>query len=891
MKKLAGSLTHFWNDFKPLIFSGIVILALVRIITLLLNLPASLGELWRPLLEQPAWAGWVATLTIAITAVCIAGDLKKASNRLKSRFMIFYGGLYLIMALFNNNVDRFGYLYHLMNGRLDLEGLQSLLTMDLFFQPPWIFWNLCWMALTGYYCHRHNCVERVVYFWAVSFLCFNYNINNVTFVFFMSTFTAGLTGRYLFKSVSSARLHLFSGAVFFALLYFLNNNPIIYRATWLVAMIQMPVVWILSFWFIRQCEQENTTGAIATTWLVPLAAGTVLNQTLFSASLGNSFFNFWFMISSLNHVAGILPIIVFLLVAAGLINLIKPLPAKLFFVTGILIMAVFYLTDGILMYKNGLRLTYYTLDWVLGLNNPLSILHTAFELIEWQIAALFLAIPAAATVVFIKSVRSTQSNAKDYRFGSIFVYLLVLAQTASTGFQTMTVYPSAMRDPVKILITSIPAASFSGPPMPLQNLLKQFSEANITFSQLQKPASTNNDRPNKNIILIMLESTSNRYLSLFGHNELTWPQLESYKERLEIFPYFFSCFPESSNADFATTSGLYPPDAILLRQSPEFNSTILIDQLKAEGYDCSMYFAGFIGDTNLASYYMPRGFNRLYDANSLPDISREDGWVWGVKEHVMAERVTRQIEEQAKTPDKPFFIYYRMVFPHLPFDAMSNEAPKKFSEEDYFKGSWVGRFKNCLLYQDAQLARIIEQVDKSGLRDKTAIVIVGDHGTSLGEAGLFGHGWHLAPEATNVPLVIVHPKITGFRVNQTTAAQVDIRPTVLALAGVDNSLPDFSQGYSLLEPVPASRSIFLTSLKHRAIVENDHYFLIQTNDPKHSMVFRLNKDSGPHRFTKLPDWPIEDLAAKYDRFSHFLGLQWHLLTHISHFDNELSKIH
>lgn len=889
MKKPAVSLNHFWSDFRPFIFAGIVVLALVRTITLCLNLPASIGELWRPLLEQPAWAGWAATLTIVITAFCIAGDLKKASDRLKTRFMVFYGGLYLIMALFNNHVDRFGYLYHLMSGRLELDGLQSLLTMDLFFQPPWIFWNLCWMGLSGYYCHKHNCIERIVYFWAVPFLWFRYSINNVTFVFFISSLIAGLTGRHLFRSVSSARLHVFSGVVFCALLYLLNNNPIVYRATWLVALIQMPLVWILSFWFIRQCEQEDTSDAIAITWLIPLVAGTVLNQTLFTASLGNSFFNFWFMIASLNYVAGILPAIVFLLITAGLISLIRPLPAKLFFVIGILAMAIFYLADGILMYKNGLRLTYYTLDWVWGLNNPLSIVHTAFELIEWQLAALFVFIPAVAAVLFIKA-GGAQKNTTNYRFGSTFVYLMVLAQTASTGFQTMTVYPSAMRDPVKILMASIPAASFSGPPMPLQNLLKQFSEARITFNQLQKPISINDDRQKKNIILIMLESTSNRYLSLFGHNELTWPKLESYKERLEIFPYFFSCFPESSNADFATTSGLYPPDTILLRQMPEFNSTILIDRLKAAGYDCSMYFAGFIGDTNLASYYMPRGFNRLYDANSLPDISREDGWVWGVKEHVMAERVTRQIEEQAKTPDRPFFIYYRMVFPHLPFDAMSNEAPKKFSEEDYLKGSWVGRFKNCLLYQDAQIARIIEQVDKSGLRGNTAIVIVGDHGTSLGEAGLFGHGWHLAPESTNVPLVIVHPENTGFRVNQTSAAQIDIRPTILALAGVDNSRPDFSQGYNLLEPVPASRSIFLTSMQHRAIVENDHYFLIQTSDPKHSMVFKLNKDSGPHRFTKRSDWPLEDLAARYDRFSHFLELQWHLLTHISHFDNELNKL-
>ena len=890
MKKLAGRLTQTWNNFKPLIFSGIIVLAVVRVIILCLNLPTSLGELWRPYIEQPAWAGWSVVLMLLVTAFFTAGGLRKASQQLQTGFLVFYGGMYLFMALFNNRVDQFGYLYHIMNGRLDWEGLQSLLIMDLFFQSPWIFWNLCWMALTAYLCRRHNRIELLVFLWAVPFLWFKYTINNMNFVFFAATLLAGLTGRHLYKSVSSARLLIYSGAVFGALFIFLNNNSIIYRGTWLAALIQVPAVWILSYWFIRKCEQENTPDALGISWLVPLAAGALINQVLFSSPLGGSFFNFWFMISSLNYVAGVLPGICMLFAVAGLIGLLWPRLAKIVFAAGVVLMTVFYLSDGILMHKNGLRLTFTTLDWAWGLNNPLSILHTAIELVEWHIAVLFLAIPAATITLFAVTARKESHKAADYRFGSFFVYLLILAQAASTGLQTMTVYPPVLRDPTRILMASLQASSsFAGPPMPLADLLQKFSECNVTFNQLQKPSVKNDNRRKQNIIVIMLESTSTRYLSLFGHNELTWPGLESYKDRLEIFPHFFSCFPESSNADFATTSGLYPPDAILLRQLPEFNSDILVDRLKAVGYDCSMYFAGFIGDTNLSSYYLPRGFSRFYDANSMPDTSREDGWVWGIKEHVIAGRITRQIEEHARTPDKPFFIYYRMVFPHLPFDTMSDDSPKRFSEDDYLQGSWVGRFKNCLLYQDAQITRIIKKIDQTGLRDNTTVVILGDHGTALGEAGLFGHGWHLAPETMNVPLVIVHPQASGLKVNQTTAAQVDIRPTVLALAGVDNRQADFTQGFNLLEPVPASRSIFLTSLQHRTIIENGHYFLIQTQDPRHSMVFRLNKDDGQHRFTKVADWPLEDLAERYQRFSRFVELQWHLLTHIRHFDNELKK--
>ncbi|HNX74826.1 MAG TPA: LTA synthase family protein [Candidatus Rifleibacterium sp.] len=890
MKKLAGRLTQTWNDFKPLVFSGIMILAVVRIIILCLNLPTALGELWRPQLERPAWAAWSVVVILLIMAICVAFRLKKASQRLHATFMVFYGGLYLFMALCNNHVDQYGYFFQVINGRLDLEGLQSLLIMDFFFEPPWIFWNLCWMVLTGYLCRRHQRIDLLVFLWAVPFLWFKYTINNMNFVFFASTLAAGLVGACLFRSVSSARLMLYSGAVFGALFLFLNNNAIISSNTWLLALIQVSAVWILSYWFIRTCEQENTPDAIGITWLVPLAAGATLNQGLFSSPLGDSFFNCWFMLSSLNYVAGIVPGLFVLCVVAGMVNLWWRGIARTLFASGILFLTLFYLADGILMYKNGLRLTLSTLDWVWGLNNPLSILQTAFELVEWHIAILFFVFPVATIILFARSTPKNNNPAGVYRFGSLFVYLVILAQTASTGFHVMSFYPAVLGDPIRILLASLQASPLlSQPSMPLTDLLQQFSECNVTFSHLQKPSAKNTKHQKQNIVLIMLESTSTRYLSLFGHNEITWPRLESYKDRLEIFPHFFSCFPESSNADFATTSGFYPPDAILLRRLSEFNSEILVDRLKASGYDCSLYFSGFIGDTNLASYYVPRGFNRLYDANSLPGTSREDGWVWGIKEHVIAERVASQIEEQARTPEKPFFIYYRMVFPHLPFDTMSDDFPKRFSEEDYLTGSWVGRFKNYLLYQDAQVARIIEKIDKSGLRENTTIIILGDHGTALGEAGLFGHSWHLAPETMNVPLVIVHPQSAGFKVNQTTAAQIDIRPTILSLAGVDQQCADFTQGFNLLEPVPASRTIYLSSLQHRAIIEGDHYFLLQNKDPRHSMVFKLNKDDGPHRFTKQPDWPLDDLAEKYQRFSRFLRLQWNLLTHIRHFDSELNK--
>src|SRR5262249_37407934 len=61
-----------------------------------------------------------------------------------------------------------------------------------------------------------------------------------------------------------------------------------------------------------------------------------------------------------------------------------------------------------------------------------------------------------------------------------------------------------------------------------------------------------------NVLVVFMESSYNKYLSLFGGDYETQPLLSKYKDRMELFPNFFSVFASSIHARFATFTSLYP---------------------------------------------------------------------------------------------------------------------------------------------------------------------------------------------------------------------------------------------------------------------------------------------------------------------------------------------
>ncbi|HUR59646.1 MAG TPA: sulfatase/phosphatase domain-containing protein, partial [Opitutaceae bacterium] len=97
-------------------------------------------------------------------------------------------------------------------------------------------------------------------------------------------------------------------------------------------------------------------------------------------------------------------------------------------------------------------------------------------------------------------------------------------------------------------------------------------------------------------------------------------------------------------------------------------------------------------------------------------------------------------------------------------------------------------------YMDAQVGKVLEELDRLGLRDKTIVILWGDHGWKLGEHDAWCKHTNCEND-TNVPLLLSVPgmKNPGAHTNGLVEF-VDIYPTLADLAGL--ALPAHLEGKS-----------------------------------------------------------------------------------------------
>ena len=89
----------------------------------------------------------------------------------------------------------------------------------------------------------------------------------------------------------------------------------------------------------------------------------------------------------------------------------------------------------------------------------------------------------------------------------------------------------------------------------------------------------------------------------------------------------------------------------------------------------------------------------------------------------------------------------------------------------------------CISYIDAQVGRVLAELDRLGLRENTIVLLYGDHGWHLGDHGLWGKitNFEIAARA---PLIISAPGMTANRKTMALTEFLDIYPTLAELAGL-----------------------------------------------------------------------------------------------------------
>ena len=102
----------------------------------------------------------------------------------------------------------------------------------------------------------------------------------------------------------------------------------------------------------------------------------------------------------------------------------------------------------------------------------------------------------------------------------------------------------------------------------------------------------------------------------------------------------------------------------------------------------------------------------------------------------------------------------------------------------------------AITFMDEQVGRILDELDRLGLRETTAVVFTSDHGYHLGDH-TFWQKSNVHEEVTRVPLIISTPGYKAGR-SDSIVELVDLYPTLADLTGLE--APDSVQGVNL-QPV------------------------------------------------------------------------------------------
>jgi arylsulfatase A-like enzyme len=152
---------------------------------------------------------------------------------------------------------------------------------------------------------------------------------------------------------------------------------------------------------------------------------------------------------------------------------------------------------------------------------------------------------------------------------------------------------------------------------------------------------------------------------------------------------------------------------------------------------------------------------------------------------------------------------YDDYFRNCPFDStprMSmhpwqiNSAPCGFTEDS--RRDILSGYYAAITAMDGNIGRVLDWLEREGMREDTLVVFMGDNGMNMGHHGLFGKGnatfpMNMFDTSVKVPMLVSQPGVVpAGNVNADLLSQYDFMPTVLEWAGVANPEADSLPGRS-----------------------------------------------------------------------------------------------
>jgi choline-sulfatase len=398
--------------------------------------------------------------------------------------------------------------------------------------------------------------------------------------------------------------------------------------------------------------------------------------------------------------------------------------------------------------------------------------------------------------------------------------------------------------------------------------------------------------PPPNILLYVVDTLRYDAVECDGNDTIRTPAMDRIAQEGLRFARAYAAASWTRPSMASLLTGVYPSThgAIGRTDALRAGMPLLASELRRLGYRTAAVYA----NPNIGRPFgFAEGFDDfidLYPARYVHDqsVSRERV---GTADNV----VNRAIAWLQARPATPFFLLVFSVDPHAPYEP---PAPYNTLYDGDYSGPIDGSIKTVfgllaaaklgqlpaardirhlralydgeVAFNDAQLSRLLVELDRLQLASRTVLLLTSDHGEEFYEHGFGDHGHSLYDELIHIPLVVRWPgHIAPARVYADAVQLIDLYPTLLHIAGGRASA---APGRDLLDLLLGGDGARVTSMAYaeenldghnlRAVIL-DHRKLIYDAARPAPLTFDLQTDTAEQH--PMPSLPPPDLMMVMDQ--------------------------
>ncbi len=424
-------------------------------------------------------------------------------------------------------------------------------------------------------------------------------------------------------------------------------------------------------------------------------------------------------------------------------------------------------------------------------------------------------------------------------------------------------------------------------------------------------------------VLFLIFDDLNCDLGCYGHPLVKSPNIDRLAERGVRFGSAYCQYPLCGPSRASFMTGLYPDQTLVRRNAVYIREHVPNVQTISQMFRNNGYFATRIGKIyhyNVPKHIGTSGHDDPYSWNFTinprgRDKDDEDlifslrpgsfggtmSWLAadGTDEEqtdgIAATDAVRLLQQYAEE-DRRFFLAVGLFRPHTPYVAPKkyfdmyplekivvpdvpegyletlptparqsiSRKKEQFNLSDDLARQAIQAYYASTTFADAQLGRVLDALDQTGLASNTIVLFTSDHGYHMGE---HGH-WQkttLFENAARVPLIIAGPGTKAAGKSTTMPAEmVDFYPTLAELCGL--TAPEYVSGVSLApvlsDPSATPRQAALTQYANGYSIRTPRYRYTQWGEEAADGDELYDRESDPQEMVNLADRPEHEETVR-----------------------------